>query len=107
MESGEIIRVLKTIPNIRGVYVYMPVKQEDDISGYLIIGIKDSGNIFVRCSFENMIEKSVCEKLIETSLEDLMDSLKVHFIKVGYDPVTFTDFDSDSVKIFCLILSTL
>ena len=99
LESGEIIRVLKTIPNIRGVYVYMPVKQEDDISGYLIIGIKDSGNIFVRCSFENMIEKSVCEKLIETSLEDLMDSLKVHFIKVGYDPVTFTDFDNDSVKI--------
>ena len=43
MEASNIIRVLKNIPNKRGVYVYIPIKQDDvlKVSGNLILGIKD------------------------------------------------------------------
>ena len=36
------------------------------VSGNLILGIKDSGNIYVKCSFDDVVNKNVCEEMIKT-----------------------------------------
>ena len=46
-----------------------------------------------------MVNKNVCEEMIKNNLNELMDNLKVQFIKVGYEPVKFDTFDSNHVHI--------
>ena len=99
MESSEVFRVLKLIPNsARGVYAYIPIAS-DDVTGTMILGIRDGGDVYVKCVFSSVVEKRLCETTVKAALDRFMETLRTYFAKVGYVGVTFDTFDDHHVNI--------
>ena len=106
MESPEIFRALKMIPNIRGVYLYIPIRDEV-ATGTMVIGIRDSGDIYIKLKFTSHVTKSYCENIVRKNFDEFIKSINVYFIKVGYDAIMFDGLDNANINILNIDYSYL